>query len=1685
MGLLDEIKAWTKETLRTATGLNSLGDGGEDYLVEGAQLICVNGSEVSVLKIPETHSYTSGERRKANCKDCKACENIPYFGECLKNKDTHLCEGYMDLAEKWEDTVAASGKPETVSGEDAVRFSSVLLCKKGGVIIPVTSGQGYDGEVDWKLFAMHYLNAYEWAVGKDLDCQIFGEDPINMNSGNYLYEKQDLKIQGALPLSFGLFYNSLSDKDQGALGEGWNHTYEIGLKEIPKKQSVVITLGDGREVSYLRSLDGVYRSVSGDAGELTPLEQGFSYRDKKGLFYGFDRQGRLTRMSAGVGAENRFFYDEKGRLLRAENETGWLQYVYNGENRLIHVRDHTGRKADMEYQYGKLRWYTNAAGVCYEYDYNENGKLNKVSKPEEGVAVQNEYDGANRVRRQTMPDGSVAELRYDDTNNRTWLKEENGNLMMFESDERHRNIRTVCEAGEELYAYNDKNQLTRYTDRNGNTTRYCYDDRGNMTKRTDAAGQVFHMTYDGQNHLIRMKYPDGTEEKFIYNQQGDLTGMTDRLGNQTRAEYDENHKIRRLIQPDNGEIRIDHDDLGNITKVVDASGCSCLFSYNELGQTEKITDGNGNTTRYRYDQKGRVSEIINPAGDSRTYRYNSCDRPVEIQDFNGNIHKIQYDSCNRCSMYTDPEGNETSYIYDEAGRLLRRILPSGGCYAYTHTRMGDLESVTDPMGAVTRFQYDANGNCIRIVHPDKGETCYTYDCLNRMDSRREPDGLTTCFAYDRNNRITAIKDNYGNEALFAYDAQGNLQKSTDVYGNTVSYQYDCMGRMTQKTDSVGRITEYRYGSGILPEKIVCWDGSYETFCYDKNRNVIRTENQDGFAVEFLYDCLNRVTEIRDEEGNRKTYTYDGAGNLLTFTDAAGYTTEYAYTPNGNPARITDAAGNVTRYEYDCLGQLLSCMTQGTGRSAVSSYKRDLMGRVVAAVNPLGHTESYAYDLSGNLKSRTDREGNTETYTYTRSGMLESVLYADGRQIRLTHDGQRRLRKIEDWLGVTEIEWGTWRHLRSVTDPAGRKICYEFSPAGKPERIICPHGKTIRYDYDDCLRLVGLSDGEYEVKYRYENGRLREKEMPGGLRTVCSYDRAGQLSELIHYQDERMLDSFRYTYDAVGNRTGVSRMRSGLGAENGIYRYEYDALRRLTGVLRDGQTLRRYRYDGLGNRICKVEGGQETHYQYNVCNQLIREDGKDSVTYSYDKRGNCRDIHVNGVLEKQYAFDSANRLSAVYGREGLLETMEYNGLGHRTGRTVYGSRPGEKAREITYITDITRRAGNLLEKLEDGKCHTCLWDGTIACISEEGRGKLLLTDELGSVIRAFYHTGKENGIYGYDEFGNRTQSIGSGQPFGYTGYLEDSVSGAWHGNAREYMPTTGTFISEDRIHDIAGLPQTLNHYAYCMGNPVGWVDRNGMFGQMEANDMMWSYVIDQYQMGIDAMKDDISRTVNSIGKAVDDGMDLAGRGIEYRVDQIKNETSEAITNVNEIWNNDVFGVNQTLYKSEDGILRIYTHTGGNMIVIDKNERVRFEKITLNISASVFDGKFSMGFRLSDSLKPNTSKIEKYLKIKNGKVSYSTGEGFNSKGSFVSETFSFTTDNLPLILPNGKSVDSYTNVVTSLSADVTTLDWKDIIALAMVARGVGTGYIEAPERGEIIEFPSKAGKKAAMDILDCFI
>lgn len=75
-------------------------------------------------------------------------------------------------------------------------------------------------------------------------------------------------------------------------------------------------------------------------------------------------------------------------------------------------------------------------------------------------------------------------------------------------------------------------------------------------------------------------------------------------------------------------------------------------------------------------------------------------------------------------------------------------------------------------------------------------------------------------------------------------------------------------------------------------------------------------------------------------------------------------------------------------------------------------------------------------------------------------------------------------------------------------------------------------------------------------------------------SVYTYDSRNRLTEKICANTG---DSISYSYDAAGNRTGMS---DGSGDSS----YTYDGNNRLTGITKDGAVQVSYRYDEAGNII---------------------------------------------------------------------------------------------------------------------------------------------------------------------------------------------------------------------------------------------------------------------------------------------------------------------------------------------------------------------------------------------------------------------------------------------------------------------------------------------------------------------
>ena len=1340
----------------------------------------------------------------------------------------------------------------------------------------------------------------------------FSKDPVNLSTGNFYYEKEDMRIRGRQALTLTRHYNAM-DRGGGIFGPGWSHSLEerLSFSGEGEEKRPVLHLADGQEIAFAPEAEEereaeegseteegpetgkdtpvqekTYRDIHTGAEELYRTEEGYRYK-KRGTNRLFDLEGRLLEKADGEGSAILYAYDETGRLeeVKQNPSGGFFRFAYREDGSLKSVTDHTGRSTAYFYMDGRLCEVTDPEGNVTCYRYGENGRLRAVKNPRGILTVRNEYDEKGRISRQRFPDKGEMRYAYDERKNTTTLTERNGNVITYVQDEKLRNTRILYHDSEESTTYNERNLKTSHTDRNGNTTRFSYDEKGNLTALTNALGIRTDLSYNEDGKLLCVSQAGREVMTNRYDETGRMSGSADALGRTTAAEYDENGLVKAVTAPDGSRTAFTHDERGNILTITDPYGVVTTYAYDLLNRIITSTDGNGNETRYRYDKKDRLTQVINPEGNRREYTYNPSGKVEKVTDFDGATTTITYNALNKPETLTDKEGRQTVRHYDQMWNVSEEISPTGAVTKFAYDADNRLCEVSLSMAegeapvSVIRYTHDPAGNLIRVqTNGEAATTFYEYDALNRVVKAINETGGETRYTYDQTGKLKTLTDPAGNTLTYTYNEAGELIQETDSEGRTLTYTYNALGKPLTVTDALGRTTAHTYEKGGRLLKTAYPDGSAATYTYDQNGNIKTKENSDGYRITYTYDSMNRVTKVTGNDGQEKHYTYDVMGNVTSLTDANGNTTAYAYTPGGKLSSVTDAFGNRTSYRYDALDNLILMERTGEGEEAErrTEYRRNPFGQVEAVRDALGREEHYTYDAFGRMREKTDKDGHTTAFAYEPDGKTRSILYADGKSVEMEYDALRKLVCVKDWLGETTIDRDHTGRIEAVTDPAGNTVSYRYGQMGERTALTYPDGKRVTYRYDGQLRLIQMqlpdtdtyianeTDSSMEeparntITYHYdEKGRLSEKHFPDGLRTLFSYGAKGELTQLLHEDRDGLLDRYAYEYDPMGNKTAITKERRGLEEESGRYEYGYDALSRLATVRKDGEALRSYAYDPFGNRSRMEDHrtGTTTAYAYDPLDRLTRsaetkETAQTIREYRYDNRGNLTEETENGSLLHGYAYNAMNRLERAWNAQGEEAVYEYNGLGQRTGRQTGGIKEA-------CLLDLTRPYHNLLGVVRGEEEKTFYWDGSVAAMSEgeEGNGSAMhyyLQDELGSPLRVSgYDTDLHLGTgtntpyrtYGYDEFGNDLYDDlyndmeetgipnpysrqGEEQPFGYTGYRHDGISGTYFAQAREYQPQNGRFTAQDVIQGNGAYPETLNRYGYCWGNPVGLVDVDG-------------------------------------------------------------------------------------------------------------------------------------------------------------------------------------------------------------------------------------------------------------------
>jgi YD repeat-containing protein len=148
-------------------------------------------------------------------------------------------------------------------------------------------------------------------------------------------------------------------------------------------------------------------------------------------------------------------------------------------------------------------------------------------------------------------------------------------------------------------------------------------------------------------------------------------------------------------------------------------------------------------------------------------------------------------------------------------------------------------------------------------------------------------------------------------------------------------------------------------------------------------------------------------------------------------------------------------------------------------------------------------------------------------------------------------------------------------------------------------------------------------------------------------TTYTYNSQLWLSAMQHIipATGNVISSYGYTYDYVGNRTGMTLSNNGITPTQTIT-YTYDAIYQLTMITNTGTstTTNTNTYDGVGNKLSNNNNGTWTYYAVNDGNQVIsRTSGGTTCIMQYDPNGNLV-TETAGASVWAYTYDYENRLT---------------------------------------------------------------------------------------------------------------------------------------------------------------------------------------------------------------------------------------------------------------------------------------------------------------------------------------------------------------------------------------------------------------------------------------------------------
>ncbi|MDR2057209.1 MAG: DUF6443 domain-containing protein [Dysgonamonadaceae bacterium] len=749
----------------------------------------------------------------------------------------------------------------------------------------------------------------------------------------------------------------------------------------------------------------------------------------------------------------------------------------------------------------------------------------------------------------------------------------------------------------------------------------------------------------------------------------------------------------------------------------------------------------------------------------------------------------------------DEEGNTSYEAKDKLGQTVYIRQVNGAdtqqtCYAYDS--FGNLRAILSPL-AVDKFTSGAWTENTQLfkdyVYANK------YDSRNRCIAKKIPGADWVYYIYDKADRLIFTQDGEqrktGEWSFSIPDVFGRIVLS-GFCKNTLSYTGSPLAGIVVKAERVNATNTYKgytlSGITLTSAKVLAvnYYDNYDFMGY----NGIPTKTDNDFKYETVsgYGQQYAGTQGYEHKGlvTGSLVAYNRALYSIATLDTATVVTKTATTPADKAKFYEEADNKSITGDTRTEGEVTPFDPAWAYLASVMYY--DYKGQLIQSKsqNHLGGVEKeyIAYNFTGQpiqrklIHSASGKATQTEVYTctYDHAGRLTQTKHKlnTGSEMVLaanTYDELGRLKSTKS-NNQSKLETNFRYNIRSWTDRIVNELFDEL----------------LSYTYNGNISSINWFQDRYRQTYYF------------------SYDKLSRISSASFSGLKGENFGVSYTYDKHGNITGISRYGLAIPAL-GTHAW----IDKLTMIYENSNQLRNINDTGesvLSNPsdFKDYKKGATVEYTYNTNGAMTQDLNKGISSIRYNRQNLPEQVDIkNPVAEARneytYTITGAklkvvHRWNPAYSNSPVIGTaINANSLTEKVTIDYAGNKIYKNGALEKILTDNGY--------YENGKYYFYVRDHL-------GNNRIV-ADQTGNIVQSTQYypfgmvlkeTGREKQAF---KFGNKELDIMNGL----------NLYDFW---ARNYDPATGRFLT---IDPMAEKYPWISPYAYCLNNPVLFIDPDGM------------------------------------------------------------------------------------------------------------------------------------------------------------------------------------------------------------------------------------------------------------------